>query len=128
MLFANQISLMIFKNIECGKYIKILAPLILFMYPDNILDSMLKGLNKQFGVMICNILDLILTICILYFLVPSLGLTGYLFAIMISEVFNFCVSYIQLYKTTGFKISTGIAYCYILELLPYLFYKNVIKL
>ncbi len=114
MLFANQISLMIFKNIECGKYIRILAPLILFMYPDNILDSMLKGLNKQFGVMICNILDLILTICILYFLVPSLGLTGYLLAIMISEVFNFCVSYFQLYKTTGFKIPTGIAYCYII--------------
>lgn len=113
LLFANQISLKVFQNIECGKYIKILAPLILFMYPDNILDSMLKGLNKQFGVMVCNILDLILTICILYFLVPSLGLTGYLLAIMISEVFNFCVSYFQLYKATGFKIPASIICSYL---------------
>lgn len=120
-LFANQISLMVFKNIECGKYIKILSPLILFMYPDNILDSMLKGLNKQFGVMVCNILDLILTICILYFLVPYLGLTGYLLAIMISEIFNFCVSYFQLYKATGFKIPAGIVCSYIIFIVIGLF-------
>lgn len=96
--FANEISLMVFQNLECAKYIKILSPIVLFIYPDNIIDSMLKGLNKQFGVMVCNILDLILTISILYFLLPTLGLTGYLLAIMISEVFNFCISFFQLYK------------------------------
>lgn len=111
--FANEISLMVFKNLECAKYIKILSPLILFMYPDNILDSMLKGLNKQFGVMICNILDLVLTISVLYFLLPILGLTGYLLAIIISEVFNFCISYFQLYRATGFKMPIFIASCYL---------------
>ena len=112
-LFANQISLMILNNLECAKYIKILAPLILFIYPDSILDSMLKGLNKQFNVMVCNILDLILTITILYFLLPIFGLTGYLLAIIISEIFNFCISYFQLYKTTGFKTSYFISFCYL---------------
>ena len=112
-LFANQISLMIFNNLECAKYIKILAPLILFIYPDSILDSMLKGLNKQFNVMVCNILDLILTITILYFLLPIFGLTGYLLAIIISEIFNFCISYFQLYKTTGFKTSYFISFCFL---------------
>lgn len=103
-LFANEISLMIFKNLSCATYIKILSPLILFMYPDNMIDSMLKGLNKQFGVMVCNILDLVLTISVLYFLLPSFGLTGYLLAIVISEVFNFCVSFFQLHRATGFKL------------------------
>lgn len=112
-LFANEISLMVFKNLECAKYIKILSPLILFMYPDNIIDSMLKGLNKQFGVMVCNILDLVLTIGVLYFLLPALGLTGYLLAIMISEVFNFCISYFQLYRATGFKMPLSIVGCYL---------------
>lgn len=112
--FANEISFMVFHNLECAKYIKILSPLILFMYPDNILDSMLKGLNKQFDVMICNILDLILTIVVLYFLLPTLGLTGYLLAIMISEIFNFCISYFQLFRATGFKIPFFIACCYLL--------------
>lgn len=111
--FANEISLMVFKNLSCAKYIKILSPLILFMYLDNIIDSMLKGLNKQFGVMFCNILDLILTISILYFLLPSFGLTGYLLAIMISEIFNFCVSFFQLYRAINFKISIPLIGCYL---------------
>ena len=96
--FANDISLMIFQNLSCAKYIKILSPLILFMYLDNIIDSILKGLNKQFSVMICNILDLLLTISVLYFLLPILGIEGYLLSIMISEIFNFCVSCFQLIK------------------------------
>lgn len=112
-LFANKISLLVFNNLECAKYIKILSPIVLFIYTDNILDSMLKGLNKQFGVMFCNIIDLLLTICILYFTLPFLGITGYLLAIMISEFFNFIISFIQLYKATGFKPSLAIL-CYYL--------------
>ena len=112
-LFANDISLMIFKNLSCATYIKILSPLILFMYPDNIIDSMLKGLNKQFGVMVCNILDLVLTISVLYFLLPSFGLTGYLLAIVISEVFNFCVSFFQLHQATGFNLPFPLVCCYV---------------
>lgn len=111
--FANEISLMIFQNLSCAKYIKILSPLILFMYPDNIVDSMLKGLNQQFGVMVCNILDLVLTITALYFLLPSFGLTGYLLAIMISELFNFCVSFFQLHRATGFKLPFSLVCCYL---------------
>lgn len=100
--FANEISLAIFQNLECAKYIKLLSPLILFIYLDNIIDNILKGLNKQFNVMICNILDLILTITILYFLLPALGLTGYILSIIISEIFNFCISFFQLYRTLQF--------------------------
>ncbi len=111
--FAEEISFLAFNNYECAEYIRILSPLILFMYPDKILDNMLKGLNKQFGVMVCNIIDLILTITILYFLLPVLGITGYLLAIMISEIFNFSISYIQLYKATGFKMFPYIICCYI---------------
>ena len=107
--FSNEISLFIFKNLECSRYIKILSPLILFMYLDNIIDSILKGLNKQFEVMFCNILDLLLTISILYFLLPHLGLMGYLLSIVISEVFNFIISYFQLYKAIGIKASLPIA-------------------
>lgn len=111
--FANEISLMVFQNLSCAKYIKILSPLILFMYPDNMIDSMLKGLNQQFGVMVCNILDLVLIITALYFLLPSSGLTGYLLAIMISEVFNFCVSFFQLHRATGFKLPFSLVCCYL---------------
>ena len=111
--FADKISLLVFQNLECAEYIKILSPIVLFIYTDNVLDSVLKGLNKHAGVVLVNIIDLILTISILYFTLPVLGLTGYLLAIMISEVFNFSVSYFQLYKATGFKPTASIVYCYL---------------
>lgn len=112
-LFADYICLIAFQSLECSKYLKLLSPLILFMYPNNIFDSMLKGLNRQVEVMVCNILDLVLTIGILYFLLPVLGLTGYILAIMTSEVLNFCVSYFQLYRATGFKMPMPIICCYL---------------
>ena len=115
--FANEISFMVFHNLECAKYIKTLSPLILFMYPDNIIDSILKGLNKQFGVMFCNILDLVLMITVLYFLLPYLGINGYLLAIAISEIFNFCVSFFQLYRATGFKMQLPLVGCYLFFML-----------
>lgn len=111
--FANQISLLVFHNLECGNYLKILSPLLIFMYPDTIIDSMLKGLNKQFEVMVCNILDLILMIGVLYFLLPTFGITGYLLAIIISEVFNFCISFFQLHRATGFKMPSPMLCCYV---------------
>ena len=111
--FSNEISIMVFKNLECAKYIKMLSPLILFMYMDNIIDSMLKGLNKQFEVMFCNILDLLLTIGVLYFFLPSFGIVGYLLSILISEIFNFVISYFQLYKAIGFKMSFTMIISYI---------------
>lgn len=102
--FSHEISFLVFQNLECANYIFVLSFLILLIYLDNIIDSMLKGLNKQFGVMICNILDLVITICALYFLLPVFGMGGYIFATFISEFFNFVVSYFQLYKSIGFKL------------------------
>lgn len=102
--FSNEISYMIFNNLECSNLIKMLSPLILFICLDNIIDNILKGLNMQFEVMICNIIDLAITIILLCFLIPVLGVSGFIISIYISELFNFVVSYYQLRKITGFKI------------------------
>ncbi len=99
-VFANNLSYSIFQNLECAKYIKMLSPLILFIYLDNIIDNMLKGLNKQFKVMLCNIADLVITISLLYFLLPELGITGLIISIYVSEIFNFTVSYLELREAT----------------------------
>lgn len=103
MIFSNELSLAIFQNLECAKYIKILSPLILFMCLDNIIDNMLKGLNKQFKVMLYNIIDLGITICLLYFFIPIWGMNGFILTIYISEIFNFSISFYELYQVTGFR-------------------------
>ena len=102
-LFSNEISYFVYQNIEVGKWLKILAPLIFFMYMDNVIDGVLKGLNKQFWVMCANIIDLVSTILFIYFLLPILGITGYIITFFISELLNFTISFYQLYKVTNLK-------------------------
>ncbi len=64
---------------------------------------MLRGLDKQVGVMFCNIFDLVSTIILIYTLVPVFGIYGYIAIIAISEILNFAISLIQLYKVSHFK-------------------------
>ena len=102
-IFSNDLGLAIYNNIEIGYYFKIFTPFIFFMYMDHIIDCILKGLNKQFGVMCFNILDLSITTCFIYFLLPVLGIKGYVLSIFFSEVLNFSISLFQLFKYSGIK-------------------------
>lgn len=76
---------------------------MILIYLDKIIDAMLRGLDKQVGVMFCNIVDLVSTIVLIYTLVPVFGIYGYIAIITISEILNFTISLIQLYKVTHFK-------------------------
>lgn len=100
--FSNSIANIIYKDISIGYYIRILAPLATFIYVDTVVDSVLRGLDAQVGVMIINILDLVLSTSFIYFIVPKLGLIGYIISIYMSEVLNFTISLIQLIKIVYF--------------------------
>lgn len=101
--FSKELSLLIYSNTEISKYIKILAPVIIFMYLDSIVDGILKGLDKQVSVMIINIIDLISSILLISFLLPVYGTFGYLIVIFISEILNCILSIWVLINTTKIK-------------------------
>ena len=103
--FANELSLAIYENIEIAKWLKILSPLVFFIYIDNIFDNILKGINEQVSVMFCNIIDLVVTILIIYFIVPKFGISGYIFSIFVSELVNFTISSFQLRKRINYSFS-----------------------
>ena len=105
LFFSNELGLVIYNNLETGSYFRVLAPLVFFMYMDNVIDSILKGLNKQFGVMCCNILDLSITTCFIYFLLPIFGIDGYIISIFISELLNFSISLFQIIKCSKIRIN-----------------------
>ena len=101
--FGNSLGNMLFKTPKVGYYIKIMAPLIPLMYLDNVVDNILKGLGKQVSVMICNIVDLVISLSFIYFLLPSFGIMGFIVVMYISEILNYTVSVITLFKTTNVK-------------------------
>ncbi len=104
LLFANELSLAIYQNLESATWIRFLSPLVFFMYMDTVIDGVLKGMQKQVFVMFGNITDLIVTIILLYFLLPVLGIWGFIVSIIVSELLNFTISFIQLWKLIKFKI------------------------
>lgn len=105
-IFSDKLAYFLYKDSSIGQYIRILAPLATFIYMDTVVDSVLRGLDAQVGVMIINILDLIISTSFIYFCVPKLGLTGYLISIYMSEILNFVVSTIQLIKIVYFRQKT----------------------
>jgi len=77
--------------------------LISLIYLDNVIDNILKGLGKQVSVMICNIVDMIVSISFIYFLLPKFGAIGYIVVMYISEILNYTISVITLFKTSNVK-------------------------
>lgn len=102
--FPNELCSLMYNDQNVVYYIKMLAPLIIFMYIDNIVDGMLKGLNEQVAVMKCNILDLFISTGLLYILLPIMGINGYIVVLYISEILNTVISVIQLIKVSKIKI------------------------
>lgn len=103
--FAESLSMAIYNKMEIAKYIKIICPLVLIMYIDNVVDGMLKGLNKQVAVMKCNILDLFISIILMYLLLPIFGIYGYIIVLFTSELLNGIISMYQLIKETKLKLN-----------------------
>ena len=97
-VFADKFAVLIYDKIEIAKYLRILSPLIIIMYLDIVIDSILKGLDAQVSVMGINVFDCIISITFIYFFVPILGFSGYIISIFISEVFNFTLSGSKLLK------------------------------
>lgn len=97
-LGAKKISIWLYQDISVSQFIKIFAPLALFIYADTIVDSILRGFDAQVNVMIINICDLVISVCFIYFCVPHLGVLGYIISIYISEIFNFFASAFVLFK------------------------------
>ena len=91
-IFSDKLSIWIYHKAEIAKYLRILSPLIVIMYLDIVIDSILKGLDAQVDVMVVNIFDCLISIAFIYFLVPILGFSGYIISIFISEIINFSLS------------------------------------
>lgn len=104
LMFSNEFGIVIYKNINIGTYIKILTPLALIAYLDGMVDSMLKGLDKQVSSMFFNIFDSGFSIVLVYFLLPKFGLSGLLFVMFASKLLNTYLSIDKVAKVTDFKI------------------------
>ena len=101
--FSQELGSVIYPKESTSHYIKMLAPLIPIMYLDTTVDHMLKGLGEQFYSMVVNIGDSLLSVILVWILLPRFGIVGYIMTIYISELINASFSVVRLIKKSGFK-------------------------
>ncbi|MEG0895171.1 MAG: oligosaccharide flippase family protein [Oscillospiraceae bacterium] len=96
--FSNNIAMTFYKRNDVSAMIFILAPLIPLMYLDQIVDSILKGLNQQVSSMFYNTADSILRVIIILTLTPVIGIKGYFIMFYAGTIFNATLSISRLIK------------------------------
>ena len=89
---ADALGMLIYGSRDAGCYIRILAPLIPFMYTDMCVDGCLKGLGQQVWSMGINILDALLGLLLTWQLLPRYALSAYIGIIYATELLNFALS------------------------------------
>lgn len=102
--FAEELGYAVYDSYGAGHYIAILAPVIPIMYLDHVTDAMLKGIGEHVYSMWVNIADSVLSVLLVWFLIPVMGIAGYAVVIIVMELFNFSLSAVRLRKRIRFRI------------------------
>lgn len=87
LLFGNFLGEFVFSNALAGNFITILAWICPFLYLNTTLNSVLNGLGRTNAVFFIGICSLFLRIGFIFFAVPILGIHGYLFGLLASQLF-----------------------------------------
>lgn len=104
-IFSEEIGYVVYSSSGAGKYIALLSLVIPIMYLDHVTDSMLKGIGEQVFSMWVNISDSVLSIILVLFFIPRMGISGYAVVIIVMEAYNFTLSVLRLKSKVKFSFS-----------------------
>ena len=102
--YSSEIGSVIYSDSSAGYYIRILAPVMPIMFIDTTIDSILKGLDEQLYTMKVNLLDSLMSVGIVFLLIPKIGMVGYVIEIIFCEIVNTSLSASRLISKTGLRI------------------------
>lgn len=100
MIYSNEIGMAIYNNVEVGFMLRILAPLIPFMYLDRIVDGSLNALDQQMSTLRYNLIDMSIRIFLILFLIPKKGIDGFIAVLFVGTLLNSLLSINRLLKVT----------------------------
>ena len=99
LIFGNFLGEFIFSNSMAGNFITVLAWLCPFLYLNTTLTSVLNGLGKTSITFFNGITGLFIRIGFIAFTVPVLGIHGYLFGLLASQLFLTASGSFFIYRT-----------------------------
>ncbi len=104
LFFSGEIGRALYKEPAVGSMVRILAPLVPFMYLESIADGMLTALDQQMSVMKYNMIDAVGRLLLVMLLLPRMGMNGFLLTMYISNLFTSLMCISRLIRVTGIQI------------------------
>ena len=101
--FSYGLGVTVYSSEEAAYYIKLMAPLIPIMYIDSAVDAILKGMGHEVYSMNVNIADALTACLFALFLIPKMGLMGYVISIYATEMLNTLLSLWKMLRVTKMK-------------------------
>ncbi len=103
-VFAEELGYLLYDSYDAGYYISTLAIVVPIMYLDHVTDSILKGIGEQVFSMWVNITDSLLSVALVWLLIPRMGIMGYAVVIVAMEGYNFILSFLRLRRKIRFRL------------------------
>lgn len=102
--YSAPLSAALYRDPQAAHFLRLLAPIVVIMYLDDMTDAILKGLDRQRRLAGINIAESLLSLGLLLFLLPAIGIYGYLACLFFSELFNGALSIRCLVQETGLRL------------------------
>jgi len=90
--YGGELGRIIYKTVDTGGYIQLFSLLLPVLFLDAITDGMLKGLGQQLYSMSVNIADSLISVVLVYTLLPMYAVKAYIGIVYFTECFNFFLS------------------------------------
>ena len=106
-LFAYRLGELLFHDAQVGLYLRVLGPVMPFMYLESMVDGILRGIDQQLATFRYSVLDSAARILLVLLLVPWRGMQGFLFVMLLSNLFTGYMNLRRLLRATGLRPRWG---------------------
>lgn len=99
LLFGKQLGLLLFHSQLAGIFIQTLSFMCPFLYLNNTLSAILQGMGKVIPLFFINVSALLLRLFFIFTFVPTYGIPGYLWGLLVGQLFQ-CAIYLLFINRT----------------------------
>lgn len=96
--FSNTIGKLLFQSPTTSTYLKVLCWICPFLYTNTTLSSIINGLGKTVITFLINCLGISIRILSILIFIPRIGMNGYLWSLLASQILSFTLQFLYLKK------------------------------
>lgn len=104
-VFSNEIAEILYHDPQIGFYLRVLGPLAPFMYLESMVDGILKGMNEQVATFRYTLVDCVVRIVLIWLLLPRIGMQGFLFVMLVSNLLTCVLNLRRLLRVAQIKFA-----------------------